>query len=90
MTFDEATEWLQDGVLLNQPRRIQRQGWADVAVGEGDRGRMWIEMQDDPLDDGDTPPHPFLVIERNGQPLRIVRYVRTATDKAATDWQEVT
>jgi hypothetical protein len=91
MTFDEATEWLQQGLVLNQPRRIQRQGWADVAVGAGDRGGMWIELMDDPLDEGDdVPPHPFLVIERAGMPKRIVRYVRTATDKSATDWIEVT
>jgi hypothetical protein len=83
MNFNEASDLAQQG------KRIQRQGWADVAVGAGERGSMWITMQNDPEDDGDTPPHAVLVIERNGQPQRIVHYARSLTDLGATDWQEV-
>jgi hypothetical protein len=77
MNFNEASD------LAHQGKKIQRQGWADVAVGFGDRGVLWIEMVEDP----DTPPYAALMLSIRGTVRQLPRYSATESDKSATDWQ---
>lgn len=81
MTFDDAITRLEFGI------RVQRAGWADLAMGDGSRrGRMWLELKKEA---NEAPAHAVLMIEDQGQIREAPAWSRTETDIAATDWQEV-
>lgn len=81
MTFDEMTT-----LMGSSSRRFRRQGWADVAVGDGSqRGSMWIEMRQDE----EHRPYAILMIQYPERRIQAPRWTATLTDKSATDWEEV-
>jgi hypothetical protein len=81
MTFDEMTN-----AMGASTRRMRREGWADVAMGDGSRrGEMWIEMRMDE----ENRPFAVLMLKDGDRLIQAPRWTATLTDRAATDWAEV-
>lgn len=79
MSFDEALLLLQIG------KKVRREGWSDLALGDGSRrGEMWLEVRREGMD--------VYVVLLIGHELQTrqhpVRWTGTLTDRAAADWEE--